>query len=89
MLQELQQMGVSNVLTFDAHDPRVQNAVPVMGFDNLMPTYQVLKKLFKDFPDLSTDKKDFMIVSPDEGAMLPCSVWTWACSTSAAIIPAS
>ena len=48
MLQELQQMGVSNVLTFDAHDPRVQNAVPVMGFDNLMPTYQVLKKLFKD-----------------------------------------
>ena len=69
MLQELQQMGVSNVLTFDAHDPRVQNAVPVMGFDNLMPTYQVLKKLFKDFPDLSTDKKDFMIVSPDEGAL--------------------
>ena len=69
MLQELQQMGVSNVLTFDAHDPRVQNAVPVMGFDNLMPTYQVLKKLFKDFPDLSIDKKDFMIVSPDEGAL--------------------
>ena len=69
MLQELQQMGVSNLLTFDAHDPRVQNAVPVMGFDNLMPTYQVLKKLFKDFPDLSTDKNDFMIVSPDEGAL--------------------
>ena len=68
-LQELQQMGVSNLLTFDAHDPRVQNAVPVMGFDNLMPTYQVLKKLFKDFPDLSTDKNDFMIVSPDEGAL--------------------
>lgn len=69
MLQELQQMGVQNLLTFDAHDPRVQNAVPVMGFDNLMPTYQVLKKLFKDFPDLSTDKNDFMIVSPDEGAL--------------------
>lgn len=69
MLQELQQMGVSNLLTFDAHDPRVQNAVPVMGFDNLMPEYQVLKKLFKDFPDLSTDKNDFMIVSPDEGAL--------------------
>ena len=66
MLQELQHMGVSNLLTFDAHDPRVQNAVPVMGFDNLMPEYQVLKKLFKDFPDLSTDKNDFMIVSPDE-----------------------
>ena len=69
MLQELQHMGVSNLLTFDAHDPRVQNAVPVMGFDNLMPEYQVLKKLFKDFPDLSTDKNDFMIVSPDEGAL--------------------
>lgn len=69
MLQELRQMGVQNLLTFDAHDPRVQNAVPVMGFDNLMPTYQVLKKLFKDFPDLSTDKNDFMIVSPDEGAL--------------------
>lgn len=69
MLQELQQMGVQNLLTFDAHDPRVQNAVPVMGFDNLMPEYQVLKKLFKDFPDLSTDKSDFMIVSPDEGAL--------------------
>ena len=65
MLQELQHMGVSNLLTFDAHDPRVQ----VMGFDNLMPEYQVLKKLFKDFPDLSTDKNDFMIVSPDEGAL--------------------
>ena len=65
MLQELQHMGVSNLLTFDAHDPRV----PVMGFDNLMPEYQVLKKLFKDFPDLSTDKNDFMIVSPDEGAL--------------------
>ena len=69
MLQELQHMGVSNLLTFDAHDPRVQNAVPVMGFDNLMPEYQALKKLFKDFPDLSTDKNDFMIVSPDEGAL--------------------
>ena len=69
MLQELQQMGVENLLTFDAHDPRVQNAVTVMGFDNLMPEYQVLKKLFKDFPDLSTDKNDFMIVSPDEGAL--------------------
>ena len=69
MLQELQHMGVSNLLTFDAHDPRVQTAVPVMVFDNLMPEYQVLKKLFKDFPDLSTDKNDFMIVSPDEGAL--------------------
>ncbi len=43
-------MGVSNLLTFDAHDPRVQNAVPVMGFDNLMPTYQVLKNALQGFP---------------------------------------
>lgn len=68
-LQELQSMGVSNVVTFDAHDPRVQNAVPLMGFDNLMPSYQVLKKMFKSFPDLSTDRNDFMVVSPDEGAL--------------------
>ena len=68
-LQELQNMGVSNVLTFDAHDPRVQNAFPLMGFDNLMPSYQVLKKMFRSFPDLSTDREDFMVVSPDEGAL--------------------
>jgi ribose-phosphate pyrophosphokinase len=68
-LQELQNMGVSNLVTFDAHDPRVQNAVPIMGFDNLMPTYQVLKKMFRSFPDLSIDKSDFMVVSPDEGAL--------------------
>ncbi len=68
-LQELQAMGVANIVTFDAHDPRVQNAVPLMGFDNLMPTYQVMKKLFKDFPDISTDKSDFMVVAPDEGGL--------------------
>lgn len=68
-LQELQNMGVDNLITFDAHDPRVQNAVPLMGFDNLMPTYQVLKKHFKCFPDVSIDRKDFMVVSPDEGAL--------------------
>lgn len=68
-LQELQAMGVENVVTFDAHDPRVQNAVPLMGFDNLMPSYQVLKAMFRNFPDLSTERGDFMIVSPDEGAL--------------------
>ncbi len=68
-LQELKAMGVENVVTFDAHDPRVQNAVPLMGFDNLMPSYQVLKTMFRNFPDLSTDRDDFMIVSPDEGAL--------------------
>ncbi|MBC8529756.1 ribose-phosphate pyrophosphokinase [Christensenellaceae bacterium NSJ-44] len=69
MLQELQHMGVSNVVTFDAHDARVQNAVPLMGFDNVMPSYQVLKTLFKHVPDINIDREHFMIVSPDEGAM--------------------
>ena len=68
-LQELQNMGVQNIITFDAHDPRVQNAVPLLSFDNAMPTYQVLKSLLQKMPDLSFDKKDFMVVSPDEGAM--------------------
>lgn len=68
-LQELQNMGVSNIVTFDAHDPRVQNAVPLMGFDNVMPTYQVLKALLRSFPDLQPDKDNFMVISPDEGAM--------------------
>lgn len=69
MLQELYDMGVKEVITFDAHDPRVQNAVPLMGFDNFFATYQILKALRHRFPDLKLDKEDFMIVSPDEGAM--------------------
>ena len=68
-LQELQNMGVENLITFDAHDPRVQNAVPIMGFDNVMPTYQVLKALLHSFPDLKPDRDNFMVISPDEGAM--------------------
>lgn len=68
-LQELQAMGVSNIITFDAHDPRVQNAAPLMGFDNVMPTYQVLKALLGQVSDVKMDREHFMIVSPDEGAM--------------------
>lgn len=68
-LQELQRIGVSNVITVDAHDPRVCNAVPLMGFDNIMPSYQVLKTLLKAFPDINVNKDHFMVVSPDEGAM--------------------
>mgnify|MGYP000019525844 CR=1 FL=1 len=68
-LQELQTMGVQNIITFDAHDPRVQNAVPLMSFDNAMPTYQVLKSLLKKDPEISFDKSKFTVVSPDEGAM--------------------
>ncbi|MCF0136597.1 MAG: ribose-phosphate pyrophosphokinase [Lachnospiraceae bacterium] len=68
-LQELQAMGVDGVITFDAHDPRVCNAIPLMGFDNLMPSYQILKALVEHQPDLKLDKENFMVVSPDEGAI--------------------
>lgn len=69
MLHELYDMGVSDIITFDAHDPRVQNAVPLMGFDNFLPTYQILKALLKKYPNVKVDKNNFMVVSPDEGAM--------------------
>ena len=68
-LQELQAMGIANVITFDAHDPRLMNAVPLLSFDNVMPTYQVLKTLLQHMPELNFDKNHFMVVSPDEGAM--------------------
>ena len=68
-LQELQSMGVTNIITFDAHDPRVQNAVPLCGFDNVQPTYQFIKALLKSEPDLQIDKDHMMVISPDEGAM--------------------
>ena len=68
-LQELESMGVQNIITFDAHDSRVCNAVPLMGFDNIIPSYQVLKELFKRVQDLKIDKDNFMMVSPDEGAL--------------------
>lgn len=68
-LQELQSMGVSNIVTFDAHDPRVHNAIPLMGFDNVIPSYQVLKALFNNVDDLVINKDEFMVVSPDEGAL--------------------
>ena len=68
-LQELMSMGVSNIITFDAHDPRVQNAIPTVGFENLMPTYQFIKCLLKSTPDLELDNEHMMVISPDEGAM--------------------
>jgi len=68
-LQEMHSMGVENLVTFDAHDPRVQNAVPLMGFDNFMPYYQVIKSMFRTYPDLAPCKDNFMVVSPDEGAI--------------------
>ncbi|MFR5070795.1 MAG: ribose-phosphate pyrophosphokinase [Bianqueaceae bacterium] len=68
-LQELRNMGVHSIITFDAHDPRVQNAVPLMGFDNVMPSYQTLKALLHHVPDIVINKDSFMVVSPDEGAI--------------------
>ena len=68
-LQELTAMGVDNIITFDAHDPRVQNAIPLMGFDNVIPSYQVLKALFRSVDNLVINKDEFMVVSPDEGAL--------------------
>ena len=69
MLQELISLGVDNILTFDAHDPRVQNAIPLKGFDNIMPTYQFIKALLRSTSDLEIDNEHLMVISPDEGAM--------------------
>ncbi|MBP3378142.1 MAG: ribose-phosphate pyrophosphokinase-like domain-containing protein, partial [Clostridia bacterium] len=68
-LQELVNMGVQNIITFDAHDPRVSNAIPLTGFDNVRPTYQMLKALVREVPDISLSNEDTIIISPDEGAI--------------------
>ena len=66
-LQELVDMGVDNILTFDAHDPRVQNSIPLHGFETVQPAYQFVKGLFKAEPNLSVDSDSLMIISPDAG----------------------
>ncbi|KIR03927.1 Ribose-phosphate pyrophosphokinase [Lachnospiraceae bacterium TWA4] len=68
-LQELVNMGVNNIITFDAHDPRVQNAIPLHEFDNFMPTYQFIKAILQKEKDLVINKENMMVISPDEGAM--------------------
>ena len=68
-LQELVNMGVSNIITFDAHDARVSNAIPLTGFDNVRPTYQMIKALVRNVPDISLNHDNIMIISPDEGAI--------------------
>jgi ribose-phosphate diphosphokinase len=68
-LQELTNMGVDNIITFDAHDPRVQNAIPLKGFETVQPIYQYTKGLLRHFPDLQVDSNHMMIISPDEGGM--------------------
>ena len=68
-LQELTNMGVDNIITFDAHDPRVQNAIPLNGFETVSPTYQFIKGLLKHVKDLTIDSDHMMVISPDEGGM--------------------
>ena len=67
-LQELYNMGIDNIITFDAHDPRVVNAIPLNGFENVMPSYQFIKGILKNVKDLTIDAEHLMIISPDEGA---------------------
>ena len=66
-LQELTAMGVDNIITFDAHDPRVQNAIPLKGFETVQPAYQFIKGILKNCDDLKLDNDHLMIISPDEG----------------------
>ena len=68
-LQELMNMGVESIITFDAHDPRVQNAIPLKSFETVQPTYQFIKALLKNVPDIKFDADHLMVISPDEGAM--------------------
>ena len=68
-LQELVNMGVENIITFDAHDPRVQNAIPLKGFETVQPIYQFIKYLLKNETELQIDSDHMMVISPDEGGM--------------------
>ena len=68
-LQELVRMGVENIITFDAHDARVQNAIPLHGFETVQPAYQFIKGLLRSEPDLPIDSDHLMVISPDEGGM--------------------
>ena len=71
-LQELQRMNVDNIITFDAHDPRVQNAIPLIGFESIQPSYQLVKAMVRNIPDLKINKDHLMCISPDEGGMGRC-----------------
>ncbi|MEG1027081.1 MAG: ribose-phosphate pyrophosphokinase [Oscillospiraceae bacterium] len=75
-LQELANMGIENIITFDAHDARVQNAIPLKSLENVQPTYQFLKAIKKNIPDIKIDKDHLMIVSPDEGGMGRCMYYS-------------
>ena len=75
-LQELVSMGVSNIITFDAHDARVQNAIPISGFDDVQTTYQMIKALTRTVPDIKFDKESTVVISPDEGGMHRCMYYS-------------
>jgi ribose-phosphate pyrophosphokinase len=75
-LIELVNMGVSNIVTFDAHDPRVDNAIPLCSFDNFQPTYQMIKAMVRTYPDIQFNAKDTVIISPDEGGVSRCISYT-------------
>ncbi len=72
MLQELNNMGVENIITFDAHDARVMNAIPLCGFESVSPIYQMIKAMVRNIDDVNMDKDKLMIISPDEGGMSRC-----------------
>ena len=76
MLQELVNMGITNLITFDAHDPRVQNAIPLHGFENVRTSYQMIKALLRLYPDIKIDPENTMIISPDEGGMSKCMYYS-------------
>ena len=75
-LQELVNMGVTNFITFDAHDPRVQNAIPLSGFEDVRSAYQMIKAILREYPDLDIDPESTMIISPDEGGMGKCMYYS-------------
>ncbi len=75
-LQELVSMGITNIITFDAHDPRVQNAIPLSGFEDVRSSYQMIKAMLRKYPDIEIDPDKTMIISPDEGGMGKCMYYS-------------
>ncbi len=76
MLQELESMGVTNIITFEAHDARISNAIPLTGFDDIQPTYQMIKAITRAVPDISLKQADTVVISPDEGGMSRCMYYS-------------
>ena len=69
-------MGVTNIITFDAHDPRVQNSIPLHGFEDVRSSYQMIKAMLREYPDINIDPDSTMIISPDEGGMVKCMYYS-------------